>query len=86
MIQGLIGRPQGIVLVTGPTGAGKTSTLYGMLNTLHSVERNITTIEDPIEYELAGINQTAVQEKIGLTFGVHAARPAAAGPRRHHAG
>ena len=69
-IQDLISRPQGIVLVTGPTGAGKTSTLYGMLNSLHSVERNITTIEDPIEYELAGINQTAVQEKIGLTFGV----------------
>ena len=68
-IQELISRPQGIVLVTGPTGAGKTSTLYGMLNSLHSVERNIATIEDPIEYELAGINQTAVQEKIGLTFG-----------------
>ena len=68
-IQALIERPQGIVLVTGPTGAGKTSTLYGMLNSLHSVERNIATIEDPIEYELAGINQTAVQDKIGLTFG-----------------
>ena len=65
----LINRPQGIVLVTGPTGAGKTSTLYGMLSSLHSVERNIATIEDPIEYELPGINQTAVQEKIGLTFG-----------------
>jgi type IV pilus assembly protein PilB len=64
----LINRPQGIVLVTGPTGAGKTSTLYAMLNSLHSIERNITTIEDPIEYELAGINQTAVQEKIGLNF------------------
>jgi type IV pilus assembly protein PilB len=68
-IHSLIERPQGIVLVTGPTGAGKTSTLYGMLSTLHSVERNITTIEDPIEYELPGVNQTATQEKIGLTFG-----------------
>jgi len=68
-IQSLISRPQGIVLVTGPTGAGKTSTLYGMLSSLHSVERNIATIEDPIEYELPGINQTATQEKIGLTFG-----------------
>jgi type IV pilus assembly protein PilB len=68
-IMTLIARPQGIVLVTGPTGAGKTSTLYGMLNSLRSVERNITTIEDPIEYELAGVNQTAAQEKIGLTFG-----------------
>ena len=69
LMQGLIERPQGIVLVTGPTGAGKTSTLYAMLNSLASVERNITTIEDPIEYELAGINQTAVQDKIGLSFG-----------------
>jgi type IV pilus assembly protein PilB len=68
-MKALISRPQGIVLVTGPTGAGKTSTLYGMLNSLRSVERNITTIEDPIEYELAGVNQTATQEKIGLTFG-----------------
>ena len=68
-IQSLISRPQGIVLVTGPTGAGKTSTLYGMLSSLHSVERNIATIEDPIEYELPGINQTSTQEKIGLTFG-----------------
>jgi type IV pilus assembly protein PilB len=69
-MKALISRPQGIVLVTGPTGAGKTSTLYGMLNSLRSVERNITTIEDPIEYELAGVNQTATQEKIGLTFGM----------------
>jgi type IV pilus assembly protein PilB len=68
-MHGLIDRPQGIVLVTGPTGAGKTSTLYGMLASLHSVERNIATIEDPIEYELEGINQTNVQDKIGLTFG-----------------
>jgi type IV pilus assembly protein PilB len=67
-VDALIRRPQGIVLVTGPTGAGKTSTLYAMLNRIKSVERNITTIEDPIEYELAGVNQTAVQEKIGLTF------------------
>src|SRR5262249_36244046 len=69
-IEGLINRPQGIVLVTGPTGAGKTSTLYGMLATPHSGERNITTIEDPVEYELPGINQTATQEKIRLTFGI----------------
>jgi len=64
----IISRPQGIVLVTGPTGSGKTTTLYGILNRIKSVEENITTIEDPIEYELGGINQVAVQEKIGLTF------------------
>jgi len=64
----LIRRPQGILLVTGPTGSGKTSTLYAALHKIKSVERNITTIEDPIEYEIPGVNQVAVQEKIGLTF------------------
>ena len=66
----IISRPQGIVLITGPTGSGKTTTLYGILNRIKSVEDNITTIEDPIEYELSGINQVAVQEKIGLTFAI----------------
>jgi type IV pilus assembly protein PilB len=67
-MEDIIRRPQGIILVTGPTGSGKTTTLYGVLNRIKSVEDNITTIEDPIEYELPGINQVAVQEKIGLTF------------------
>jgi type IV pilus assembly protein PilB len=64
----LIRRPQGILLVTGPTGSGKTTTLYAVLHKIWSVERNITTIEDPIEYEIGGINQVSVQDKIGLTF------------------
>ncbi|RMG60909.1 MAG: type II secretion system protein GspE [Deltaproteobacteria bacterium] len=64
----LIRKPQGIILVTGPTGSGKTTTLYAALSRIKSVERNITTIEDPIEYELEGINQVAVNEKVGLTF------------------
>ncbi len=64
----LIRSPHGIVLVTGPTGSGKTTTLYSALNRIKSVDVNITTIEDPIEYELAGVNQVAVQDKIGLTF------------------
>jgi type IV pilus assembly protein PilB len=67
-MEGLIRRPQGIMLVTGPTGSGKTTTLYGVLARIKSVDRNITTIEDPIEYELAGINQVAIQDKIGMTF------------------
>ncbi|MBP2674928.1 MAG: type secretion system protein GspE, partial [Deltaproteobacteria bacterium] len=67
-MEDIINRPQGIILVTGPTGSGKTTTLYGVLNKIKSVTENITTIEDPIEYELSGINQVAVQEKIGLTF------------------
>ena len=59
---------QGIVLVTGPTGSGKTTTLYSSLNHIKSGKHNITTIEDPIEYLLAGINQTQVHSKIGVTF------------------
>ncbi len=67
-MENLIRKPQGILLVTGPTGSGKTTTLYSVLPRIHSPERNITTIEDPIEYELAGVNQVAIQEKIGMTF------------------
>ncbi len=64
----LISRTQGIILVTGPTGSGKTTTLYAALSHIKCVEKNITTIEDPIEYELEGINQVPVNEKVGLAF------------------
>ena len=63
----------GIILVTGPTGSGKTTTLYAALRQLNTPERKIFTVEDPIEYQLAGINQIQVQPKIGLTF-AHALR------------
>ncbi|HBA59563.1 MAG TPA: type II secretion system protein GspE [Elusimicrobia bacterium] len=59
---------QGIILVTGPTGSGKTTTLYSILNKTRSEKTNIVTVEDPIEYKLAGINQVQVNEKQGLTF------------------
>jgi type IV pilus assembly protein PilB len=65
---GLIRRPNGIILVTGPTGSGKTTTLYATLNTLNTIDRKIITAEDPVEYHLAGINQCQVQHKIGLDF------------------
>jgi general secretion pathway protein E/type IV pilus assembly protein PilB len=61
--------PHGIILVTGPTGSGKTSTLYTALNTINDSVRKIITIEDPVEYQLKGINQIQVSEKSGLTFG-----------------
>jgi type IV pilus assembly protein PilB len=64
----LITRPYGIILVCGPTGSGKTTTLYASLNTINSEEKNIITIEDPIEYHLAGIRQMQVNPKVKLTF------------------
>ncbi len=64
----LINRPNGIILVTGPTGSGKTTTLYGSLNRINQPNRNILTAEDPVEYEISGIHQVAVNPKIGLTF------------------
>lgn len=66
--QDLINRPHGILLMTGPTGSGKTTTLYAILTTLNDVSRNILTIEDPIEYYLSGVGQTQVNSKIGMTF------------------
>jgi type II secretion system protein E len=64
----LIHRPHGMVLVTGPTGSGKTTTLYGALSMLNQVDRKLITVEDPVEYQLAGVNQVAVKSAIGLTF------------------
>jgi len=64
----IFSRPHGAVLVTGPTGSGKTTTLYSVLDLLSSPERNIVTIEDPVEYQLDGINQIQVNEVVGLSF------------------
>jgi type IV pilus assembly protein PilB len=64
----LIERPSGIVLITGPTGSGKSSTLYAALNKLNSEEVNVITIEDPVEYQLEGINQIQVNNSVGMTF------------------
>jgi type IV pilus assembly protein PilB len=66
--ESLITKPYGIILLTGPTGSGKTTTLYTILNRLNTTESNIITIEDPVEYQLAGINQVQVNPKAGLTF------------------
>lgn len=67
-LQKLIQLPQGMILVTGPTGSGKTSTLYAMLNELNSPENKIITVEDPVEYRLPRVNQVQVNPQIGLTF------------------
>jgi general secretion pathway protein E len=68
LMDGLIRRPDGIVLVTGPTGSGKTTTLYACINRINKPNLNILTAEDPVEYEIQGIHQVHVQPKIGLTF------------------
>jgi type IV pilus assembly protein PilB len=70
VIQRLIRQPNGMILSTGPTGSGKTTTQYAILNTINSVEINILTIEDPVEYQLDGIYQVHVNRKAGLTFAV----------------
>jgi MSHA biogenesis protein MshE len=64
----MIARPNGLVLVTGPTGSGKTTTLYGALQELNTPERKVITAEDPVEYRLPGINQVQINDKIDLTF------------------
>jgi type II secretory ATPase GspE/PulE/Tfp pilus assembly ATPase PilB-like protein len=64
----IIIKPHGILLVTGPTGSGKSTSLYAFLSTINSVQKRIITIEEPVEYELKGINQIAVRSDIGLTF------------------
>ena len=66
----MISKPNGIVLITGPTGSGKSSTLYAALSDLNDEEVNIITVEDPVEYQLNGINQIQVKEEVGLTFAV----------------
>ncbi|GAB4420312.1 MAG: type II secretion system ATPase GspE [Thermodesulfovibrionales bacterium] len=64
----LIKKPNGIILVTGPTGSGKTTTLYGALDKINSPDKKIITVEDPVEYQLKGVNQIQVKPKIGLNF------------------
>src|SRR2546428_11562565 len=64
----LINKPYGMILVTGPTGSGKTTTLYGALDKINSPDKKIITIEDPVEYQLFGVNQIHVKPAIGLTF------------------
>lgn len=68
LMDSLIRRPDGIILVTGPTGSGKSTTLYGCLNRINQPNINILTAEDPVEYEIGGIHQVPVNAKIGLTF------------------
>jgi type II secretory ATPase GspE/PulE/Tfp pilus assembly ATPase PilB-like protein len=64
----VVSRPHGIVLVTGPTGSGKTTTLYGAIEMIRTGREKILTVEDPVEYELGGVPQVPVNEKVGMTF------------------
>ena len=64
----ILAQPYGMILVTGPTGSGKTTTLYTVLKELNVPEKNVITVEDPVEYKLNGVNQVLVNPKTGLTF------------------
>jgi type II secretory ATPase GspE/PulE/Tfp pilus assembly ATPase PilB-like protein len=64
----IISQPQGMILITGPTGSGKTTTLYSILQQVKTISKNVITIEDPVEYKLKGITQVGIKEQIGLTF------------------
>jgi len=68
LLKKLVKRPYGMILATGPTGAGKTTTLYSIINSLNQSTRNIITVEDPVEYKIAGVNQTAINNRAGYTF------------------
>lgn len=70
IFRAMIAKPNGIVLITGPTGSGKSSTLYAALSELNDEGVNIITVEDPVEYQLAGVNQIQVREEVGLSFAV----------------
>jgi type IV pilus assembly protein PilB len=76
--------PYGMVLVTGPTGSGKTTTLYSCLQRINTIDTNIMTAEDPVEYNLMGINQVLVRTEIGLTFAAALKAFPPAGPQHHH--
>ncbi|MBD4207077.1 AAA family ATPase, partial [Xanthomonas citri pv. citri] len=67
-LENLIQLPHGIILVTGPTGSGKSTTLYAILSALNTPGRNILTVEDPVEYELEGIGQTQVNTRVDMSF------------------
>ena len=84
LIDELIHKPHGIILVTGPTGSGKTTTLYAALERLNDNSQNIMTVEDPIEYYIDGIGQTQVNTKVEMTFARGLQRDSAPGPGRRH--
>jgi type IV pilus assembly protein PilB len=68
MLDEILNNPNGIILVSGPTGSGKTTTLYAILREFNKIDSNIVTVEDPVEYRIAGVNQVQVNTKAGLTF------------------
>ena len=82
-LEAAISKPWGMVLVTGPTGSGKTNTLYSSISKINTPETNIMTAEDPVEFNLVGVNQVQVRENIGLNFAAGAPLVPPAGPQHH---
>ena len=85
-IQTIINRPYGMILSTGPTGSGKSTSLYAILNELNKPDRNIMTLEDPVEYRIDNIRQVQLNRKAGMTFASGLRVDPPAGPGHHHAG
>jgi len=67
-LEGCVSQPHGMILVCGPTGSGKTTTLYSLLKCVHDPQKNLITVEDPVEYQIHGVNQVTVRTEVGLTF------------------
>ena len=84
-IVSILEKPHGIVLVTGPTGSGKSTSLTAFIRKIHKPERRIMTVEDPVEYEVSGVNQTQVNSEIGFPLPVHCGNTQAR-PRCHNGG
>ena len=80
----MIERPNGIFIVTGPTGSGKTTTLYSCLRKINTIDSKLLTAEEPVEYDLEGVMQVPVNDAIGLTLRARPARFSAPGSRPHH--
>ena len=83
-IVSILEKPHGIVLVTGPTGSGKSTSLTAFIRRIHKPERRIMTVEDPVEYEAAGISKPQVNSEIGFNFASALREMSRAGSRRHH--
>jgi type II secretory ATPase GspE/PulE/Tfp pilus assembly ATPase PilB-like protein len=86
VVERALAEPQGLILITGPTGSGKTSSLYAGLASVIRPDINVVTLEDPVEYQMGGVNQVQINERVGVTFASGLRTILAPGPRHRHGG